>query len=335
MSCSSKQRCVSRGLPSRLLLRFAALLCLASACSSINVSVSSFNPGSFRAATLTWRRIAPSVITASLMSTWTIDHSAYRSLSVGDVVEVVGISNPVLRFGDGRSVIVLNEVVSTSHMTSSWMGTFEVNITYGQSSGSRFVLEFSGCCRASYLTFGALSPFNVTSHVDLEIPAAPTIAILPRLQVQPFTRLSIPFADVAPGGPPVRIFFPPETTGFDEQSLVQPVQHMQSYFSLQDTSIIFALPLLSFTFMRLCSTFNDSIVSAGWITSSCVDIEVQCAAPDFRVFVDAFSMSSITPPGSPSVLERFGGFDASYIVVALRTSMPRSTTLKHLRRCDL
>jgi hypothetical protein len=321
-------------LPNRLLLRFAALLCLTAACGSINVNITSFNSGSFRAATLTWRRIAPSAITATLMSTWTTDYSSYRSLAVGDVVEVVGISNPVLRFGDGRSAIVMNEVVSNIALTSSWTGIFTVNISYSPSSGSRFVLEFSGCCRASYLTYGALSPFNVTAQVDLERPAAPSMAILPRLQVQPFSRVIIPFVDTAPGGSAVRMFFPPEATGFDEQSLQRPVQHMQSFFTLSETSIDFSLPLFSFTFMRLCSAFSDAVVSAGSIASSCVDIEIQCVAPDFRVSVDASSMSSITPPGPPSILERFGGFDASYIVRASCPSLPCSS-LKHLLRCDL
>ena len=317
-------------LPGLILLRCAALLCFACACCSMNVSTSFFNLGNFRAATLTWRRIAPSVVTASLVSTWATDYSAFRSLVIGDVVEVAGISNPVLRFGDGRSVIVLNEVVSTNPLTSSWTGVFAVNISYAPSSGSRFTLEFSGCCRASYLTFGALSPFNVTAQVDLQILAAPSLAVLPRLQVQPSTHLPISFTDVAPGDPPVRIFFPPEATGFDEQSLQRPVQHMQSFFSISGSSIIFSLPLLSLSFLRLCSTFSTSSDSTGWLASSCADMEIQCLAPDFRVSVDASSMSSISPPGPPSILERFGGFDASYIVCApptlLRHAPLRSNT---------
>jgi hypothetical protein len=299
-----------RGLDGRQLLRVVAVLCLA--CLGLATNSSSFASGSFRAATLTWRRIAPSVITASLVSSWTTDFSSFRSLAIGDVVEVVGVASPVLRFGDGRSVIVSNEVVSVNTLTSSWTGTFSVNITYAPSSSSRFALEFSGCCRASYLTFGGLAPFNVTADVDLHAAAAPLLSMLPRLQVQPFTRVPIAFADAAPSATHVRIFFPPETTGFNEQSLPQPIQHLQSSFAIADSSnaVIFSLPLSSLTFMRLCSAFNDSFAS------SCSDIEIECAAPPARVSADASSMSSITPPGPPSMLDRFEGFDASYIVSA-------------------
>ena len=301
-------------LQRRLLLRVVALLCLS--CSCIAMNISTYTPGSFRAATLSWRRITPSIITASLMSTWSTEHSAFRSVAVGQMVEVVAMSSPVLRFGDGRSTIVTNEVVSVNTLTSSWTGFFAVNITYAAFSGSRFTLEFSGCCRASYLTFGALAPFNVTAHVDLQTPAAPSLSMLPRLQVQPSTRVPVSFADADPTNPLIRVYFPPEATGFDEQSLQHPIQHMQSSFTISSSSneIIFSLPLGSVTFMRLCASFSSEPVTS-LTSSSCSDIEIECTArADVRVSADAYSMSSITPPGPPSMLERFGGFDASYIV---------------------
>jgi hypothetical protein len=140
--------------------------------------------------------------------------------------------------------------------------------------------------------------------------------ILPRLQVQPLTRISIPFADVLADGIAPRIYFPPETTGIDEQSVEQPVHHHEPFFSIVDASndIVFSLPLNTRTFMRLCAAFNRSATSSGWVSSSCSDIEIECAAPAIQVSADVSSAASITPPGPPSILQRFGGFDTSYIV---------------------
>ena len=311
---SRAQMVATRVPQTHLLLLTFSWLCLACICSGMNAT--SVTSGAFRAATLTWRRVAPNIITASLVLSWSTDHSAFRSVAVGDVVEVTGISSPVLRFGDGRSTIVSSEVVSVNAQTSSFTGIFAVNITYAASSGSRFALEFSGCCRSSYLTFGAQVPFNVTAQVDLLTAASPPLTMLPRLQVQPLTRISVAFADLSPGGPRVRIYFPAETTGLDEQSLLQRIQHQQSSFLIPDASndVIFSLPLASITYMRLCSTFNDFVGSPGWLANSCSDIEIECVDPATRLLVDASSMSSITPPGPPSMLERFEGFDASYIV---------------------
>mmetsp|Transcript_5021 Transcript_5021/g.8076 ORF Transcript_5021/g.8076 Transcript_5021/m.8076 type:complete len:594 (+) Transcript_5021:36-1817(+) len=144
--------------------------------------------GHFHGATLSWETVAENTVKFKLISAWSTTYQPYveqayngNTIAVGDVIQVLGLEDPVLDFGDGTSpAIVKATVISVDSARHIWRGVFEVDHTYAQSraaGGAPHQAEFSGCCRS----MGSGVGWNVTTTVDtskMMRPYSPRFALL-------------------------------------------------------------------------------------------------------------------------------------------------------------
>lgn len=141
--------------------------------------VSPFTAGNhFHHGTLSWELVSGTTVKFWLVSAWKIDFQPFLdqaggNITVGQQLQVQGLNDPVLEFGDGADsfVIVRTTVVAVDTVMGMWRGEFTVEHTYA--AAGVYVAEISGCCR----------DFVVSTRVDLTNSAAlysPKIAVLPR-----------------------------------------------------------------------------------------------------------------------------------------------------------
>ena len=147
--------------------------------------------GHYRSATLSWERVggpASLVVDITLRSAWSTEFTPFKDqspggvVSVGNILRIQGLGNPVLYFGEGDdSFEMINaKVVSVDPIMKVWRGEAVVRHTYP--AARRWTVHFGGCCRDEHVANSVDGHFNITMSVDLSAHAvrSPQFAVMPR-----------------------------------------------------------------------------------------------------------------------------------------------------------